>query len=236
MPRTSSFRHSRREVSRVEGFSDAVFAFAITLLVVSLEVPKTFDELIAAIRGFPAFAVCYALLFQVWWRHYRFFRKYDLEDGPVIAMTGFLLFVVLFYVYPLKFLWSTFFAQFGRGITEDVLRMSQVPALFEIYGLGVAVVFGILGVMYWHAYSRREDLELSAVEVVDTRVDIYRNAAIACIGLVSVATAAIFSRAAPRDVGIAGYMYFLIGITEWWLGSYNGKLRRRLNATKTSPA
>src|SRR5262249_16446197 len=153
--------------------------------------------------------------------HYRFFRKYDLEDGPVIAMTGFLLFVVLFYVYPLKFLWSTLFAQFGRGITEDVLRLSQVPALFEIYGLGVTVVFGILGFMYWHAYRHREDLELSPVEVVDTRVDICRNFAISGIGLVSVATAAILSRAAPHGVGIAGYMYFLIGITEWWLGGYN---------------
>ena len=88
MSRASRSEHYRREVSRVEGFSDAVFAFAITLLVVSLEVPKTFEELMAAIRGFPAFAVCFALLFQVWWRHYRFFRNYDLEDGPVIALTG----------------------------------------------------------------------------------------------------------------------------------------------------
>jgi uncharacterized membrane protein len=39
-------RLSGREVSRIEGLSDAVFGFEITLLVVSLEVPNTFDELL----------------------------------------------------------------------------------------------------------------------------------------------------------------------------------------------
>jgi hypothetical protein len=54
------------------------------------------------VRAFPAFAVSFAMLFQVWWRQYRFFRKFDLEDSYVIVVTGILLFVVLFYVYPLK--------------------------------------------------------------------------------------------------------------------------------------
>jgi len=230
MARASRSEHYRREVSRVEGFSDAVFAFAITLLVVSLEVPKTFDELMAAIRGFPAFAVCFALLFQVWWRHYRFFRNYDLEDGPVIALTGVLLFVVLFYVYPLKFLWSIFFAQFTRRVTDEVLTNSQMPALFEIYGLGVAAVFAILALMYWHAYRHREDLDLTPVEVLDTRFDIYRNIALACIGLASAVAAAILARVAPRALGVAGYMYFLIGIAEWRLGEKHGRLRKSLGA------
>jgi hypothetical protein len=225
----------RREVARIEGFSDAVFAFAITLLVVSLEVPKTFDQLMAAIRGFPAFAVCFALLFQVWWRHYKFFRTYDLEDSRVVALTGVLLFVVLFYVYPLKFLWSIVFSQVGgRRVSDDVLPIGQVPVLFEIYGAGVAATFAILAAMYAHAYARRADLGLDAFEVLDARMHIYSNLALAGIGLLSIAVAAVTARVALRLVGIAGWVYFLIGFVEWGLGAYKARLRRRISKASTS--
>src|SRR5438132_13791251 len=56
------FRWRSHEVSRTEGLSDAVFGFAITLLVVSLEVPRTFGELMYAMRGFGAFAISFTLL------------------------------------------------------------------------------------------------------------------------------------------------------------------------------
>src|SRR5437773_6395371 len=130
MPKTSRSEHYRREVSRVEGFSDAVFAFAVTLLIVSLEVPKTFHELKLMMRGFPAFAVSFALLFQIWWRHYRFFRNYELEDSYVIMLTAILLFVVLFYVYPLKFLWSLVFLQVTGHAARDMLPPDHAWALF----------------------------------------------------------------------------------------------------------
>ena len=58
------FRWRSHEISRIEGLSDGVFAFAVTLLVVSLEVPKTFGELMYAMRGL-AFAH-FTLLFIVW--------------------------------------------------------------------------------------------------------------------------------------------------------------------------
>ena len=58
------FRIRGAEVSRIERFSDAVFGFAVTLLVVSLQVPLTFDNLVGVLRGLPAFAVWFALL--VW--------------------------------------------------------------------------------------------------------------------------------------------------------------------------
>jgi uncharacterized membrane protein len=69
------FRWRSHEISRIEGLSDAVFAFAVTLLVVSLEVPKTYGELMETMRGFGAFAICFALLFVVWFNQYKFFRR-----------------------------------------------------------------------------------------------------------------------------------------------------------------
>ena len=83
-----AFRWRGGEISRLEGLSDAVFAFAVTLLVVSLEVPETFDELLHVLRGFFAFAVCFAILFWVWYDHYRFFRRYGLVSIALVAVGG----------------------------------------------------------------------------------------------------------------------------------------------------
>lgn len=102
----NGFRWRGREVSRLEALSDAVFGFAITLLVVSLEVPQTATELFNVMRGFVAFAACFALLFLVWWHQYRFFRRYGLNDGVTTVLNAVLLFVVLFFVYPLKFVFG----------------------------------------------------------------------------------------------------------------------------------
>src|SRR5205085_5713780 len=89
------FRWRSHEVSRIEGFSDAVFGFALTLLVVSLEVPRTFDDLLGVMRGFAGFAICFAGFFQIWYRHYVFFRRYGLQDRVTILLNALLLFVVL---------------------------------------------------------------------------------------------------------------------------------------------
>ena len=107
------FRQRGLEVTRLESFSDAVFGFALTLLVVSLDVPKTVGDLFDAMRGFPAFALCFLFLALIWNSHYQFCRRYGLDDGRTRFLTCVLLFVVLFYIYPLKFL-------FNIGIPELV--------------------------------------------------------------------------------------------------------------------
>lgn len=227
---------TRHEVSRLEGFSDAVFGFAITLLVVSLEVPKTFAELVEVMRSFPAFAISFALLFQIWWRHYRFFRRYGLEDSRVIALTGALLFVVLFFVYPLKFLWWMLIGQIsGAHFAEEPIAIAQVPTLFFVYGAGVAATFGVLAALYRHAYNQRAALGLAPLEILEARVDVYRNVALAGVGLLSIALAAVLGAVAPRMIGIAGFVYATIGISEWRLGAYAARERNKLERAAAAP-
>ena len=70
----------RHEISRLEAFSDAVFAFALTLLVVSLDVPTSYAELMKLMAGFVPFSASFALLTWIWYEHNVFFRKYGLQD------------------------------------------------------------------------------------------------------------------------------------------------------------
>src|SRR4051795_11325394 len=100
------FRLRGQEITRLESFSDAVFGFALTLLVVSLDVPKTFSDLVATMRGFPAFALCFLFLALIWNGHYKYCRRYGMDDGTSRFLTCVMLFLVLFYVYPLKFLFN----------------------------------------------------------------------------------------------------------------------------------
>ncbi len=86
------------DVSRVEAFSDAVFAFAVTLTVVSLAVPSTFDQLEqTVVRGLFSFAISFAMLVQVWYWHYKFYRRYGLQDGFTVLLNTILLFIVLYH-------------------------------------------------------------------------------------------------------------------------------------------
>jgi len=149
---------AEHDVTRLEAFSDAVFGFAITLLVVSLEVPNTFDELMQVMRGLPVFAVTFAILLMMWQEHHSLFKKFPCSDGPTIWLNGALLFVVVSYIYPLKFLFSIVVGgslRFGPGAAFE--RVDQLVTLMVIYGAGFAIIFLIFATLYWRAARRATD-------------------------------------------------------------------------------
>ncbi|HTB88665.1 MAG TPA: TMEM175 family protein [Steroidobacteraceae bacterium] len=206
------------EVTRLEGFTDAVFAFAVTLLVVSLEVPKTFPELLAAMHGFLAFAVCFALLANVWYQHYRFFRRYALENPWVVFLNCVLLFFVLFYVYPLKFLFTATF-------DSSEISASEIRTLFTIWSLGYGAVFTVFTLLYLHAWRIRSQLQLTPVEAMRTQLSLLDQFAMVIIALLSTALA----RTLPdRYVGSAGYIYFLVPLYFTIAHSIAGRRERPL--------
>jgi uncharacterized membrane protein len=232
--KNTKFRWRGHEISRIEGLSDGVFAFAVTLLVVSLEVPKTFDELAETMRGFGAFAISFVLLFVVWFNQYKFFRRYGLKDNLTIVLNAALLFVVLFYVYPLKFLFTTLVDALLGGHNEVRLPNGNVVAMIEhdqmatlmlIFGLGYLAVFGVFVLLYWHAYRKRAELELNELETFDTRNDIQEGALNCGIALLSIAVVLV---GGARYAGLAGLTYMLAGVAMGANGTIMGRKRRRL--------
>jgi uncharacterized membrane protein len=229
------FRLRSHDISRIEAFSDVVFGFSLTLLVVSLEVPRTYSELIADMRGFVPFAVCFALLAQVWWLHHNFFRRYGLDDAATATLNFVLLFVVLFYTYPLKFVFSGLFNELtghtqihdASGKALQWIQPEQAPRLMAIYGIGYAAVFLIFVLLYLHALRLREHLELTPVEVFDTETSVLESGFQVFVGLLCATAAAALP---PNLGGLSGFLYFLIPIGMTIIGSRRGATRRQLEA------
>jgi hypothetical protein len=221
------FRTRGGEVSRVEGFSDAVFAFATTLLVVSLEVPRSFDDLIRTMQGFPAFGICFALLLVIWYAHYTFFRRYGLEDGPTILLNAVLLVLVLFYVYPLKFMFGAMVESvfgLGPGLAGSMTR-AQGSVVLIVYGAGFVAVFLTLTLLYYRAWRARDRLGLDALERFDTRTSLQHYSLYVGIGLLSISIAAIGGAGASFWAGMS---YFLLGPSAGFHGALRGRRRREL--------
>lgn len=222
------------ELTRVEAFTDAVFGFAVTLLVVSLEVPKTFSELRHMMREFVPFAITFAVLVWIWHQHARFFHRFRLDDALTHALNGVLLFVVLFYIYPLKFLWSMLFNAFTGGSMEvklpdgamaPVITRGDSTALFAVYGLGFAAVFFSFALLYASAWWKREKLALDELARFDVRSAIVEYVGVGSVGLLSVAIAWL---GGPRWGMIAGFSYMLIGFVKAFHGARHAKLRSSL--------
>lgn len=192
------FRWRGSEVTRIEGFSDAVFAFSVTLLIVSLEVPKTFGELLTTMKGFGAFAASFAILIWIWHVHYMFFRRYGLQDAFTKTVNALLLFVILFYIYPLKFVFTNVIHFWTGGPNSTVLADgTAVPIMGEgdpssmmiVYAIGFIAVFLCYVLLYWNARRKSDELRLSPTEMFLTSMHMKQYTLCIAIGLLSLAIA-----------------------------------------------
>ncbi|TSJ42675.1 DUF1211 domain-containing protein [Mucilaginibacter corticis] len=217
-----SIKWRSHEPSRIETFSDAAFAFALTLIIVSIEVPKTFHDLMETMKGTLSFALCFAILFNIWNSQNIFFRRYGLNDKFTVTINAVLLFVVLIYTYPLKFLFELLTADDAKQ--SLMIKSDDIRELMLIYSAGFCAIYILFYLMYRHVLKFIDELQLTPAEVYQTKTVTTMN--LLCVGicLLSVTFALIFRSIA----GFSGYIFFLFPIAYSTWFSYRGKKKRAL--------
>lgn len=219
----------QNEVTRVEAFSDAMIAFAAALLVVGLEYPRSYDDLITTLYGFIPFGLSFIALFYIWLVHTILFRRYPLQDKPSMFINGVLLFTVLFYVQPLRFLASSFVSLFNRrAATSAVETWEQLQSLFIVYGAGWIMIFLLVAWLYQRAHATRDALKLTPVEAYDAITYSHFYLGFVAAGVVSILVAL---SGIGLGFGLPGMMYATIGIFAWFVHRRRDPGREKLAHT-----
>ena len=213
LPRLKGFRLRGIEMTRLETFIDAAFAFAVTMLVISNgQVPNDIPALLAAFKNVPAFVASIAVLSIFWRGHWLWSRRFGLEDGVSILISWTMLVTILIYVYPLKLLFGAMFYflsdhVFGQVITAET--EGQVRALFALYAVGFATIALEILLLNLRAWRLREPLRLNEREKSLTRGELIGWSVPATVGLTSLVLALTLPM---KHIGWSGWVYLSLSV------------------------
>ena len=204
-------------MSRIETFVDAAFAFALTLLVISIdEIPRSPAQLVETARDIPAFVISALLIGQLWLVHVGWSRIYGLQDRVTVFLSLALVMLVLIFVYPLKLMFQSGIFYFSSGALGANVMLDDgewtdidVSNMFLFTAAGVLCLVVIVIALYLYGLRFREQLRLNAFEVY---LSWKRMMSAAVVGL----TAILCGIAAITLTGVAlpfsslGYMTLLL--------------------------
>jgi len=222
LPVEGGVRMRGEQVTRLETFVDAAFAFAMTLLVVSFDaMPDSFAELYDALRRLPAFLAGFAILALFWQAHHRFSRRFGLEDATILFASLAMVAVTLFYVYPLRMVMSAAMGLFTAGWAPSELKVqnfSELRLIYVIYGAGFAVLAALIAWMNVHALRKTEQLQLDAAECLAARAEVVLQGVLIACACGSIVVALVI----PLEIGwmsaMPGLVYGLLGVVMPVLG------------------
>lgn len=217
------FRQRGLQVTRLETFVDAAFAFSLTLLVIVFDdIPDSVAELRAALRHVPTFAFCFVMLAMFWSAHNRWSRRFGLDDARSTVLSLCLVFVVMIYVYPLRMVASGAMAFFTGGWAPYAFKLDTARAMLDLQTMFIvyAVGFGVLSWLLWrlnaHALRQADRLGLDALERHETcneigvHVILTASAGLSLLG--SLLLLAVYPHGQPGWIAsLPTWVYALIG-------------------------
>ena len=218
LPKIDGFRQRGMDMTRLEAFTDAAFAFAVTMLVVGGgdAIPANFDEMIAAMKQVPAFAASFANIMLFWYAHHTWSRRFGLDDLASAMFSLLLIFVVLIYIYPLKAIYSGALQFFTGGLLESYFVLTSVDDLrvmFIIFGCGYASLSMLIVLLNRHALRVADELRLSEEERWDTVTQMQRWLISTAVPIVSIVLALTMPGAWTV---LAGLIYGSFGLLMPW--------------------
>jgi uncharacterized membrane protein len=209
LPRLDGFRLRGLEMTRLETFIDAAFAFAVTMMVIAAErVPDDINTLLAAFRHVPAFVASVAVLGIFWRGHWKWSRRYGLEDGASILISWALLATILIYIYPLKAIFGSMFNLLSSGQVGQPLGLrtpEQARAIFAIYAIGFTALTTEILLLYFRAWKLRDALQLNARERFLTKRELMGWSVPLCVGIVAFVLALTLPE---KQISWSGWIYF----------------------------
>ncbi len=202
--------------SRIEAFSDGVFAFAATLMVVNFNMDGNLEFNKASGAGFLSFAVSFFVLVSLWWVHNNFFRRNSYMDNWIILFNSILLFVALYYVFPLKTMVQSWMGEGG------ISSMNDLSNLFILYGIGFLLIFLCYSLMYFRAFKKTKSGKNSLLLYFYAR----HFGIFTMVSIISILAALL---ELWIRIGFPGWIYGLIGPlcygqAQWFSKKYPGIL------------
>jgi len=207
----SQFRLRGLEVTRLDTFIDAAFAFVLTLLVISFdEIPSNYAEMMAAAKRIPAFSASFAIIMMFWLPHRRWSRRYGLENPTTILLSLALILVVLVYVYPLRTIFESMFSSLSGDYLSSSFRIEntdEARGILVFYSAGFFAISLVFNQLYRFTMRSSTLLALNQIELRITRFKMHAWAVAASFGLLSILLALVV---ADAWVSVAGYIYFAL--------------------------
>jgi len=212
-PIENGFRMRGLEMTRLEVFIDAAFAFAVTMLVISFDaLPASYDEMILAIKNIPAFVVAIAQLVWIWHTHNVWSRRFGLDTSYTVFISTALLIVVLIYVYPMRVMAGGMFSWLTDGYLPSnfqLIMLDQLRDMFVFLAVGFMALSLVFVQMYRYAVKLKEPLLLSDHEIYTSQTLVIMWWGAAAIALLCVLLALILP---TRLVPFSGFAFSLLGI------------------------